>query len=190
MKEEFAKKIISDLKDAIGIDGSKFDKNTPTAANKSIADSISTYLTENVTITISYVGTIPGPPPVPDPVVTDTMGITGTCAPPVGTDFDTWIKSLETNIVSGFLLDKGDIGLSTISPSPAFLPGLVLSREDIKSVCENLEEGDNIQEKVWEEICDKIIGWLELCNIGITYPGNNSNSGSTGIVTISKTTIT
>ena len=190
MKEEFAKKIISDLKDTIGIDGSKFDKNTPTAANKSIADSISTYLTENVTITISYVGTIPGPPPVPDPVVTDTMGITGTCAPPVGTDFNTWIKSLETNIVAGFFLEKGKAGIATVAPSPAFLPGLSLSRDDIKSVYENLGEEDNAQEKVWEEICDKIIKWLEKCNLGLTYPGNNSKAGSTGTITISKTTIT
>lgn len=188
MKSEFAQQIIGDLESAIGKDGANFSESTPMAANQAIADSITSYLTDNTSIMVGYVGMIPGPPPVPDPVVTDTLKITGTCPPPSGTDFNTWIKSLETGIVGGFFLDKGQAGVTPLAPTPAFLPGLVLTVDNVKSAFEGASEGEE-QKAVWEEICDKILTWLGVCNTGVTAPASNSNSGSTGTLTITKTVI-
>lgn len=184
---DFADLIISNLASSIGTDGQGFNSGTPAKANQAIADAVTEYLPKNTKIQVGYVGTITGPPPVPDPLVTDMCDIEGTCAPPVGTDFDTWIKSLESNIVAGFKISKGAGGVTPIAPPPAFIPGLSLSRDDIKSV--HQANMDKPQKPVWTKICGDIITWLNSI-VSSPYPAQNTNTSSTGVATPTKTIVT
>ena len=181
----FADLIISKLKSSIGTDGSKFSSSTPAQANSAIAQAITEYLTSNTLVPVTYVGMIPGTPPVPDPIVADVCKITGTCSPPTGTTFDVWVKSLETNIVAGFFISNGTAGVMPITPPPAFLPGLVLSQATIKSIhTANLKDP---QKPVWQVITQSILTWL---NAVITPPYAATTGKSTGTATPTKTTVT
>ena len=182
----FADTIIAKLNSAIGRNGENYKSSTPNIANKAIAEGVTEYLLSNTMISIAYSGIIPGTPPIPDPTVSDVEEITGKCAPPSGTEFDVWVSSLESNIVSGFFIGPGKIGVTSIAPINCFHPGLSLTREDIKSV--HTGNLDDPQKAVWTKICSQILLWLNSCNIG-GYPAANSSTGSTGSASVIKTTV-
>lgn len=194
--DKFADLIISEMKSAIGQDGEKFTTDTPIKANKAIAKAITDYLVENTTYPIAYAGTIPGPTGVlPDPVVSDTLKITGEClAPGNSSNFSQWITDLDVKIRTGFLFDSGEvIQLTSPSPVPCFIPTLppllnYINLDTLKNI-----SGKNIQKDVWTYLCDGIIKWLSdpLTSIHPTpYPGINSKvAGSTGVATIIKTVL-
>lgn len=216
---DFADLIISKLSDAIGTSGSDYTKDTPEKANKAIAEAVTEYILDNTKITIAYAGTIPGPPSVPDPIIADSCPVDGECSPPKGTDFSTWIKSLESNIVAGFKIDAGTAGVEPITPPAAFLPGLVPDLDALKKAhTDNIpkppeegegdkgekksdattlneggegdeEEAPDPQKPVWTEICKWIIDWLSK-TIAPGYAAQVSESGSKGMATPSKTDIT
>lgn len=178
----FADLMISKLESSIGKDGYSYSSSTPNIANQAVAEGITEYLTQNTTINITYAGVMPNGSP--DPIVTDVCKVTGTCSPPSGTEFDPWIKSLESNIVSGFFIDRGTAGVTPLAPKNSYLPGLSLNRSMIQSVHEsNLEDP---QKPVWETICNAILIWLNATNAG-PYPA--STSSSTGTATVIKTTV-
>ena len=181
----FADKIIDKLDSAVGKDGYSYSSATSGIANQAIAEAVTEYLTDNTKINVAYVGTIPGPPPTPDPIVSDVCPITGSCAPPFGTTFDTWIKSLESNIVAGFFINRGQAGVTPISPAPAFIPGLSISQVSLRSTHEN--NLDDPQKPVWEVITGAILSWLNSI-VAPSYAA--STSQSTGIATPTKTNVT
>lgn len=185
--ENFANIIIEKLNNSIGTDGSKYSSDTPSKANQAIADGITEYIINNTKIQINYTGMIPGTPSVPDPIVSDTCEVTGKCSPPTGIDFDSWIKSIELNIISGFKIGKGLAGITPVSPPPAFISGLKISQNDIKSVHTN--NLNNPQKPVWTFIANSILIWLNSI-VGVSYGATNINSGSTGTSTPIKITIT
>lgn len=179
---DFANKIINELKNSIGSNGENFDSSTPTKANTAIAKGISDYIINNTEILISYSGVTS----VGAPITTlDTCSVTGACSLISGTSFDTWVKSIETNIVSGFFISNGSAGVIPVTPPPAFIPGLTLLQQSIKSAHEdNLSDP---QKPVWEVICNSIITWI---NSIISLPYSATFSGSTGVATITKIILT
>ena len=187
----FAELIIGKLESAIGKDGTAFTENTPSIANKAIANAVTEYLIKNTKITVQYTGMIPGTPPVPDPTVIDVLEIEGNCEPPsIADNFNTWISDLGSKIQSGFFLGKGKAGVVTTKPKSVncFIGvPLLIDVTEIKSIhLGNLENTNDPQKVIWEYICNKIILWL--CGIrGIPFSGKNDKTGSKGTGT---TTIT
>lgn len=178
---KFANIIIDKLNSTIGGDASDFNSETPKKANIAIAEGITEYLLNNVKISIKYVGNTTTTPPSPY-TTTDSCGITGSCAPLSGITFDSWVKDIENNIVSGFFIDNG-IEVKPTIPSPAFIPGLILLQEDVKII--HLSNINNPQKPVWEFICQKIIDWLEKI-VSIPYSSITETPPSTGISTVTK----
>lgn len=188
-EQAFAKTIIRHLKDDIGTDGMEYDNGVETTAMKAVADGITEYLLANTMVTISYIGTIPGTPPTPDPVTVDTFKITGQCAP-TGTcsDFNAWLKQIEANIISGFMLaPTGNIGVA-FPAKPWLAPGITTVRDTLKDIHTSNE--DDPQIKVWTEICKDIIAWATGSGVN-AVPGaaTNSASGSVGTANITSITI-
>lgn len=180
----FADTIISKLKSSIGTDGSKYNSGTPAIANQAIALGITEYLMSNTTISVAYVGTTTTVPPSPFST-TDSCKITGTCAPPSGTDFNTWIQSIASNIVAGFFIMPGAMVLP-ISPPPAFIPGLVISQSSLKSEHEN--NLDDPQKPVWTVICQAILDWLNKI-VSPPYAASTASPPSMGTATITKISV-
>ena len=186
-KQAFAKLIISKLSGSIGTDGSKYNSGSPSSANAAIAQACQEYIISNTKISVSYSGIIPGTPPSPDPVVADMSLVKGTITPPTGTDFNSWIKSLEANIVSGLFIVPGPSLVSPIAPTLAFKKGISIDRSELYAATG--DSNKNAQEVAWETVCNKILLWLNSSpNAGVTYPA--SRPASTGTATIVKTTIT
>ena len=185
-KSSFASLIISGLVGSIGTDGSKFTAATPIQANIAIAQAITTYITGTVSVGIQYSGMTTTTPPVSD-ISPDTISIIGSCLPPSGTDFNTWIGSIEANIMSGFQIGPGNVGIVPVTPTQIFsIPGLsgYVNQGMLKSAHEgNLK---NPQQAVWEIICDGIIKWLEITATLKTYPAKRAGI-SIGTATILKT---
>lgn len=194
----FATIIIDKIKSAVGTDGSKYDSSTPTKIMKAIAEGITEYILDNTKVIITYAGIIPGPPPTPDPLVSDTAKVKGKCDPlstpgSAGTGdpepyFNAWVKDIESKIMAGFEVDKGLGGVEPISPPvKSFqIPGLKISQADLGKAHEN--NLDKPQQAVWEEITKQIIAWINT--ITISYPAKNGNTSSTGSVSVAKMTIT
>jgi hypothetical protein len=185
-KQAFAKLIISKLAGSIGVDGSKYSSSTQTTANQAIAQACQEYIIANTKISVSYKGIIPGTPPTPDPVVADMELVKGKVSPPKGNDFNTWIKSLESNIISGMYLSPGPALVTPIAPTLAFKKGLSIDRSELYAATG--DSNKNAQEVAWEKVCEKILLWLNSSpNAGTTYPA--SRVASKGVATIIKTII-
>lgn len=186
--DKFAEAIISEMKSAIGQGGGSFDSNTPIKANQAIAKAITNYLTENTKIVVSYSGVITSTG-LPDPLVADTLSITGECKPPgTASNFETWVLELGLNIQSGFFLSNGDLGIVPV-PSPCFVGSpLEILGDDLKQVHVNNLDSEDLQKLIWEFICNKIITWLNLM-MGAPYTGVNSKTGSVGAGASTKTIV-
>lgn len=182
---DFADLIIKKLKDSIGVDGESYNSSTPGIANQAIADGITEYLIKNTKIIVNYSGMTTSTPPAPY-ITGDVCEISGECAPPIGSTFEGWVKSLENNIVSGFLISTGDI-VTPVSPSPSFIPGLQISQDDIKLEHENNLESP--QRPVWTIICQKIIDWITSI-VSPPFSSTTISPQSTGISTVTKIEIT
>lgn len=177
-KTAFAQTIIDKLQGAIGTSGESYNPSTPMSANQAIAQGITEYLTKNTQINVTYVGVIPGTPPTPDNT-TDQAKVVGACIPPSGTDFDSWVKSIESGIVGGLMLAPGTGLVTPVGTIPAFLPGLVIPQSALGQAHQGNTE--NPQLPVWEVICDYIITWLTGPGTIPTYPA--THLASTGVAT-------
>lgn len=180
----FANIIIDKLANSIGTNGSYFNYSTPSIANSAIAEGVTEYLLSNTTISVSYAGTTTTTPPSPY-VTTDSCGITGACAPPIGTDFNTWVRSLESNIVAGFFISSG-VSVVPVTPPPAFISGLIIFQSTIRQV--HLNNLWNPQLAVWEAICQSILDWLNGI-VSLPYPATTTVPPSAGTSTITKITV-
>lgn len=101
--------------------------------NKSLAKALGDYLTANTQVIISYTGIIPGTPPVTDPVIADTLQISGDISGFSSVDFNTWLLSIETGVILLKLEKPGLIGLKPTGPLPIFKTGLTrfLTQKDL-----------------------------------------------------------
>lgn len=178
-KQSFASLIISQLKGAIGTDGSAYNSGTPSAANSAIAQAVTQYLITNTKITIAYTGTMPTGSP---DICTDNVLVTGSVAPPSGTDFQSWLKSLESNIVAGIMISSGPGLVTPTGTFPAFIPGI--SNPDLYGAIGDYN--NSAQQIAWEAICDSILTWL---NSIVTSPYAATHVTSTGMASPTKTTV-
>ena len=188
-KSAFAQTIISKLKSAIGTDGSGYSSSTATVAMTAVANGITEYLIANTKVTISYVGVIPGTPPVKDPVTSDTFDIIGSCAPTgPSNSFDSWIKQIESNIIAGFsLAPAGNAGVA-FPQKPFLSPGIITVQSMLKS--NHDVSDDNPQQKIWEIICGGIMDWINNLAMNATPgPATHTPPGSSGTAAITKITI-
>lgn len=189
-KQAFASAIISKMKGAIGTDGQSFSGGTASAAMAAVAQAITEYLIANTQVMVAYVGIIPGTPPTPDPIVSDTFKIVGTCAPPSpANSFDAWMLQLQTNIISGFMLaPTGNAGV--MFPQKPFLsPGVTVNQAMLKSAHD--VQDNNPQQKIWEIICDGIIQWINTSAMNpVPGAGSRPTGPSTGTANIVKITLT
>lgn len=166
-----------------------YNSSTPSIANQIIASQITSYLLTNTKVAVNYSGTIPGTPPVPEILSDSTVSIIGTCSPPIGTSFDSWLGSQETNIKTGFMVSTG----SLVKPITSILifnfPTIktYITQSILKSVHEN--NHDNPLEPVWTKISEGILNWLGS-GILPTPPTYPANVVGTGIATITKIIIT
>lgn len=168
MKTDFAQIIIRKL-DAVSMkDCGTYSASSPMDVGTAIADGITEYITSKVKVTIAWAATNPTSG-APDPVVTDVVPIVGKCAPIVfSADFDTWVKTIEANVIAGFFFGVGMAGVIPTGTIPAFTPGLVIAQSELKSAAEGNEDAPQLP--FWEKVCEKIIDWLETCTTP-GYPG-------------------
>ncbi len=189
-KSAFAQTIISKLKSSIGTSGKDYSAGSASAAMSAVAAGITEYLIANTTVMVAYVGIIPGTPPVPDPLVTDTFKIIGSCAPTgPSNSFDSWIRQIESNIIAGFqLAPKGNAGL-VFAQMPFAIPGIVTTQANLTATHDVSDEDP--QQKVWEVVCGGIMDWINSLAMNVT-PGaaTHPTAPSTGTATITKITIT
>lgn len=188
-KSTFAQSIISKLSSAIGTDGGSYTAGTASSAMAAVAAAITEYLIANTTVTISYAGIVASTPPYPDPVVTDSFKIVGSCAPPSPADsFDSWIKQIETNIIAGFqLAPTGNAGV-VFSQKPFLNPGIMTRQSNLKSAHDVSDKSP--QQKVWEVVCEGIMNWINSTAMNSTPGAASRPTGpSTGTAAITKITI-
>ncbi len=169
MKTDFAEIIIKKLDDASMKDSSTYSEaSSPLDVGTAIADGITDYITSKVKVNIAWAATNPTSG-APDPITADIIPITGKCAPIVfSSDFDAWVKTIESNVIAGFFFSVGTAGVTPTGTIPAFTTGLSISQSDLKSAAESSE--DEPQQPFWEAVCEKIIEWLESCTT-TGYPG-------------------
>lgn len=187
-KQAFAKTIINKMKASIGTDGQSFGDSTAPSAMTAVAQAITEYLIANTQVIVAYVGVIPGTPPTPDPVVTDTFKIVGTCATTgPSNSFDAWLMQLQNNIIAGFqLAPAGNAGL--MFPMKPFLaPGITTNQAMLTSAHDVGDEEP--QQKMWEIICDGIMQWINTTAMN-PAPGAATRPNSAGTANITKITIT
>ena len=189
-KSAFASAIINKMKGAIGTDGLSYSGGTTSAAMSAVAQAITEYLIANTTVTVAYVGIIPGTPPTPDPVTIDTFKIIGACAPPAPSNsFDAWLLQLQNNIIAGFqLAPVGNTGV--VFPMKPFLaPGVTTNQMSLKSA-HSVGDTDP-QQKIWEIVCDGIIQWINGTAMNpAPGAGTRPTGPSSGIANITKITLT
>lgn len=188
-KTAFAQSIISKLNGAIGTSGKDYNAGSAMSAMSAVAAAITEYLIANTIVTVTYAGIIPGPPPTPDPLTSDTFQIIGSCAPTGPSDnFDAWIKQIETNIITGFsLAPKGQIGL-IFAQTPFLNSGILTTQANLTALHDVGDEDPQL--KVWEAVCEGIMNWINTTAFNAT-PGaaTNSVTSSAGTAAISKITI-
>lgn len=113
-----------------------------------IANTLTNYLINNIKVPITYVGVIPGTPPVPDPIVADILSVVGKIPKLDNSSFDSWVSSIESGIMNFELSDPGIVGIKPNSPLKIFKEGLELKQEDLK--------------KVFDEYSGPIYKWSEV----------------------------
>lgn len=159
-KTAFASFVIAKLKAAIGVDGSAYTIDTPDKAQIAIAEAITEYLIANTVITISYSGTLTTGTGA-DPITTDTMKITGTCAK-IGkpSDFIAWVNKIQSVIASSFsVVSPGVNGvITTFLPFNSTINALQISQNDLNNAYQSNKSAP--LQAVWEFICGKILDWL------------------------------
>lgn len=188
-KSAFASAIISKLSGTIGTDGSSYSSGSASSAMSAVAEAITEYLIANTQVNIAYTGIIPGTPPTPDPTVTDTFKIVGNCAPPSPSDsFDSWIKQIEANIISGFsLAPSGNAGV-VFTQAPFLNTGIATTQSDLKSTHDVSDESP--QQKVWEVVCGGIMDWINGAAMNpASGAATHPSAGSSGTANIVKITI-
>lgn len=169
-------------------DGSSYTSSTPVQANAIIAKEITSYLLSNTKLTATYIGVIPSVPPTPESTTDSQIKIIGTCAPPSGSDFQSWVSSVETNIKAGFMVSAGS-QVKPISPILALNVPTPLSGFLNQGMLKSAHEGnhDSPQEPVWIQVATGILGWL---NAGIPSPPTYAASFvGTGTATVIKITV-
>lgn len=188
-KTAFAQTIIDKLKAAIGTDGGVYTSGSASSAMAAVAQGITEYLIANTTVAVAYTGVVAATPPYPDPVITDTFKIVGSCAPTgPANNFDSWIKQIETNIIAGFqLAPSGNAGV--VFAQKTFLNvGIKTIRENLKSIHDVADK--NPQLKVWEVVCGGIMDWINSVALNsIAGPASRPTGPSTGTASITKITI-
>lgn len=188
-KSAFAQTIIAKLAASIGKDGSNWGASHATTAMTAVAQGITEYLIANTTVMITYAGIVSATIPYPDPVVTDTFKIVGSCAPTgPSNSFDSWIKQIEANIIAGFqLAPLGNAGISFVQ-KPFLNPGIATTQAMLKST-HDINDKDP-QQKVWEVVCGGIMDWINTLAMNVT-PGfaARATAPSSGTASITKITI-
>lgn len=188
-KSAFAQTIISKLKAAIGTDGGSYTSGSASSAMVAVANGITEYLVANTTVTITYAGIIPGTPPTPDPTVTDSFHIVGTCAPTgPSNSFDAWIKQIEANIIAGFALAPAGMAGVVFAQKPFLSPGIATTQSLLKANHDVSDESP--QQKIWEIVCGGIMDWINGIAMNTT-PGAATHppAGSAGTASITKISI-
>lgn len=119
--------------------------------NKELAKVLGDYLVANIQVAISYAGIIPGTPPVPDPIVADVLPMTGSISSLSNVDFDTWVQSVETGIMTGLQLsDPGLMKVKPMAPLVVFKKGLSTLLN--QNVIYNIHTNPSGPMYRWEEI--------------------------------------
>lgn len=187
-----ADKIISEIQNEIGTKGEKYDSSSPMKANKAIAKAITDYLKQNTMVAISYVGIIPGVPPIPDPLVSDMFKVTGNCSPASATNFDAWLSQLSLNIQTGFQLEsKGTVGLMCGAPTLCFMGVTPFIGSQMILGLKGLHQAnlDDPTKLIWTTISNVIWTWLNSMVVPTPFLCNNPMTGSTGTGMITKITV-
>lgn len=157
----FASLICSKIKAAAGGDGTKFDNGTPQKCQQAIASAITEYLIAHVTVYISYAGIMNATPHPADPVVADTLKITGSCAimSTPGT-FEGWVRDLQSKIAAGFSTQPPGTAQTTTIFKPFNPAGgsLNISQDGLKSTHEG--SWKDPMQKTWEIVCQGLMNWI------------------------------
>lgn len=186
----FAQTIISKLRNAIGTSGMDYSNGSADIAMRAVADGITEYLIANTLVTVSYTGIIPGSPPSPDPLTTDTFKIMGKCEPTGPSEnFNDWIKKIESNIIAGFQLEAAGTNNLVFSLFPFSVIGISTSQSHLKSVHDIGDKDPQL--KVWEVVCQGIMDWINGISKNVTPgPASHPPVASTGTAQITKITLT
>lgn len=190
-KENFASLVCSKIRSAVGTDGTKYSSASAIEAGQAVANAISEYLTENVTVTVSYAGTLAKGGS--DPVVTDVFKISGSCSPlSVPEDFASWVKDIQQIIADTFVnVSPGTAGLvATFKPFSPSSGSLSISQSALKAAHES-NVNDPMQ-KTWEIVCGFLMDWINSSSSinPLTKGVSATRSGkSSGTLSVTKITV-
>lgn len=120
--------------------------------SKELAKVLTDYLTTNIQVPITYVGVIPGTPPVPDPIVADVLKVKGEISSLSNSTFDEFVASIEEGVMGFKVEDPGLAGVKPVAPLSLFKKGLtiILTQKDIKSIHTDTSKPTYKWEKVEE----------------------------------------
>lgn len=189
-KTEFASAIIGQLQQAIGTDGSRYGSSVTASSMNAVGNAITSYLIAHTTVTVSYSGIIPGAPPQPDPLITDTFRIVGSCVLPSTNDsFDSWLLKIGSAISAGFsLAPQGNAGLVFVQ-KPFLNLSIPLTQSRLKS--EHNPQDKSPQQKIWEIVCDSVMNWCSaVAPNKVAGAATHPSVASTGTASITQIVIT
>ena len=153
--------------------------------NATIAKEITTYLLSNAKVQATYVGTIPGSPPVPEGCI-DLMPISGAVSP-VGTyqDGDQWLDAIGKNISTGFTTLPNVI--TPISPHISLqVPNTQLSKFVPKKPRESVHNSSDPCLEFWKQVAN---GIFQMINTQVSKSFAASLLG-TGTASVTKLIVT
>ena len=173
-----AQKIVSALKALPRSD--QYDSTTPAQMNGIIAQEITTYLTANCTVLVSYagvVGTTPEATSGPNPIA-------GSVAPSSQGDPVTWLDVLGHNIAVGFLTQPGVV--RPLSPHVSLqVPNDRLSTFVPVGASKDTHDAQDPCLDWWTKVAT---GIFTMINTQISPPYPASLAG-TGVATVTKLTL-
>nr|DAG74670.1 MAG TPA: hypothetical protein [Bacteriophage sp.] len=177
-KELFASKIIESIK---SVAGKEITKEVALQYHNKVLEAISSYLQENLQVTLSYKGTLTNGST--DPIVTanNKVKISKMIQDTLPGTFDLWVSDLESKIIEATFTGTGLAPASLTVTVQAVGKGLtgILKQESLSKTTE--------QKDAWETICGLIIQWLN--STSSKKSASAYRTGSTGTATVTKLVI-
>lgn len=186
----FKTALMNAILSSIGKDGSKYNKNTAGTASYILINTIYSYIQSNMTVTVSYSGTLSNGST--DPRITDVFNvISNNASMPSVTSFSEWVTAIQNAIASSIHLSQYS-NLGQLSPSSDLYPILnsglstFLREDQIKEV--HLNNFKDPQDAVWNYICEGLFSWITSSVARLTSLA--VATGTQGSITITTNNIT
>ncbi len=134
------------------------DKDPAAAAMIDLGTAIADYIKANALVNFAWIATNPGPPPVPDPVVTATgeiVTLSFSLTPSGATEQPAAITALQGELIIGMTAALYNITQSGFSTSP----GAMASSPSLATLSISLSGDD--RDIAFQQLADNIVTWVK-----------------------------